>query len=96
MPTEILTMNRVGVAIALLLIAAWAIRKAGKGLRDELGRRPPPAGPSLTKEQLQAITDQGLASPEQLFAMSPKEQQLLATTALMMRTAQTHRPTREQ
>ena len=91
MPTEIETFNRIGAAIVVALLAAWAIRRAGRQLRDALGRRAGPAEPALTKEQVEAITSQGLATAEQLFSMRAKEQQMLATTALLMRTAEQRR-----
>lgn len=96
MPTEVETFNRIGAAIVVAFIAAWAIRRAGRHLRDALGHRAGPTEPTLTREQVEAITSQGLATAEQLFAMSAREQQMLATTALLMRTAQHQRPTREQ
>ncbi len=84
------------VLIAVMLLGTWLIRKAGHGLRGELTRKVGAQGPTLSKEQLEAIRIHRLATPEELFKMSPKEQQLLATTALMMSTAQTQRRTREQ
>lgn len=86
------------VLIAVMLIAAFLIRRAGQELRDELKRGPGATGPTLTREQVEAIRAHGLATPEALFKMSAKEQQMLAAMALAMKGtgAQTQRRTREQ
>ncbi len=84
------------VLIVVMLAAAFLIRRAGHELRGELKRKQGAGGSQLTKEQVDAIRAHGLATPEALFKMSPKEQQLLATTALLMSSAQTQRRTREQ
>lgn len=95
MPSSPFSFGQILALVLVVLVAAWLIRRAGANLRAEL-REKRRAGPALTKEQLEAITAQGLATPEQLFAMSPKEQQLLAATALAMRGGQSQRRTREQ
>lgn len=68
---------------AIVAIAAWLIHRAGADLRAQLKDRRA-SGPTLTPEQVQAITSRGLATAEALFAMSPKERQMLAATALAM------------
>ena len=68
---------------AIVLVAALLIRRAGAELRGQLRDRRR-QGPALTPEQVRAITAQGLATAEQLFAMSAKEQQMLAATAVML------------
>lgn len=90
------------VLLAVMLGGIWLIRRAGRELRDELKRGPGAKGPTLTREQVEAIRAHGLATPEQLFKMSAKEQQLLATMALALGAASgppaphTQRRTREQ
>lgn len=72
------------VLIVVMLIGAFLIRRAGQELRDELKRGPGGKGPMLTREQVEAIRAHGLAKPEDLFKMSPKEQQMLASMAVAM------------
>lgn len=81
--------------VAIVGVAAWLIHRAGADLRAQLKDRKR-AGPTLTPEQVEAITSRGLATPEALFAMSPKEQQMLAVTAMAMGGAQSQRRTRSQ
>lgn len=85
-PVQILTL------LAIVGIAAWLIHRAGADLRGQLKDRKA-SGPTLTSEQVNVITSHGLATPDQLVAMSAKEQQLLAVTAMAMVTAgQSTRP----
>jgi len=77
-------------ALALLVLfggAAWAIRRAGDRLRADLGDKSGKKQTGLTKEEIDAIVSNGLATPETLFAMSAKEQKLLAVTALSVKSA---------
>ena len=86
-------------AIALLTLfgfSAWAIRRAGDRLRAELGGSGGKSRAGLTKEEIDAIVSSGLATPTTLAAMSPKEQRMLASLALALRSGQNQRPTREQ
>ncbi len=78
------TVIRIGAVLLIVGLAAWLIRRAGAGLRDALRERKGPPGAAITPEQLDAITRHGLATAEQLFAMSPKEQVMLATTAMLL------------
>ncbi|MBX7118847.1 MAG: hypothetical protein K1X31_07590 [Gemmatimonadaceae bacterium] len=96
MSPDLATVNRIVISLVLLFGAAIAIRRAGAYLRAELARTSAPPPMPVTKEQLAAVTEQGLATPEQFFTMTEKEQQLLLTTATLMRTAQHQRPTRAQ
>jgi hypothetical protein len=66
----------------------WAIKWAGRNLRAQIGesgvgrvRR------ELSQDAIDAILARGLATPEQLFAMSADEQRLLGQTALALVTA---------
>jgi len=86
----------VAVLVGVLLVAAWLIRRAGADLRAEVTKKNDAAGRMLTPAQVAAITSQGLATAEQLFTMSPQEQQLLAAAAVSMQSAQNQRRTREQ
>lgn len=73
--------------LAIVGIAAWLIHRAGADLRTQLKDRKS-SGPTLTSEQVKAITSHGLATPAQLVAMSAKEQQLLAVTAMALVSAE--------
>ena len=71
-------------ALALLALfggAAWAIRRAGDGLRAELGGAAGKKEAGLTKDEVDAIIASGLATPAAVFAMSPAEQRMLAAAA---------------
>jgi hypothetical protein len=78
---------QISTLILVVLIAGWLIRRAGAGLRAELEDKKGAAGSLLTPEQVHAITANGLATAEQLFMMSAKEQQLLAITAMTLQSA---------
>jgi hypothetical protein len=67
--------------LVLFGVAAWAIRRAGDRLRSELGDSARAKEPVLTKPEIDAILAAGLATPETLFAMSAKEQRVLAISA---------------
>lgn len=82
--------------VVLFGSAAWAIRRAGDRLRAELGGAGGKKDAGLSKEEVDAIVSSGLATPATLFAMSPKEQRMLASMALALRAGQNQRPTREQ
>lgn len=77
--------------LAIVGIAAWLIHRAGADLRSQLKDRKG-SGSTLTPEQVKAITSRGLATPAQLVAMSAKEQQLLAVTAMALVTAEQRTP----
>ena len=85
--------------IALLALfggAAWAIRRAGNRLRADLGGVAGKRAAGLSKEERDAIIASGLATRAALLAMSPKEQRMLAISAVALRSGQTQRRTREQ
>lgn len=70
--------------LVLFALAAWAIRRAGDRLRSELGDGAGAKEPVLTKAEIDAILAAGLAIPATLFAMSAKEQRVLAISAMAM------------
>jgi hypothetical protein len=70
--------------LVLFGVAAWAIRRAGDRLRSELGDGAGVKEPMLTKVEIDAILAAGLATPETLFAMSAKEQRVLAISAVAL------------
>lgn len=74
--------------LVLFGVAAWAIRRAGDRLRSELGDRAGAKVPVLTKAEIDAIFAAGLATPATLFAMSAKEQRVLAASAAAINAAQ--------
>jgi hypothetical protein len=87
MPESPFTFWQIAMLVVVVLAAGWLIRRAGAGLRAELEGKKADAS-LLTPEQVQAITSHGLATAEQLFMMSAKEQQLLAITAVTMQNAE--------
>lgn len=68
--------------LVLFGAAAWAIRRAGDRLRAELSDSGRANELMLTKAEIDAIIAAGLATPETLFAMSAKEQRVLAASAI--------------
>lgn len=70
--------------LVLFAIAAWAIRRAGDRLRAELGDGVGVKEPMLTKAEIDAILAAGLTTPATLFAMSAKEQRVLAISAVAL------------
>lgn len=94
--TRSMTMSWIRIAALLVIVglAAWAIKRAGRDLRAQLGDKS--KGPVLTPDEMKAVVERGLATQEQLSAMRPAEQRLLAASAVAMRAAQTQRRTREQ
>lgn len=96
MPSAPISIGQLFALVVILGMAAWLIRRAGRSLRDTLRETKGTGGSVLTHEQVAAITSHGLATPEQLFLMSVKEQQLLAVSAMALQTAQNQRPTRQQ
>jgi hypothetical protein len=95
-PSSLAAWNSIAALLVILGIAAWLIHRAGTELRDALREKSAPTGPVLTPAELEAITAHALATPEQLFAMRPSEQRLLATTAMALQAGQNQRPTRAQ
>ena len=95
MPSTAFSPLQIIALLVIVGIAAWLIHRAGADLREQLKDRKQ-AGPRLSPEEVAAITSRGLATAEQLFAMSPKEQQMLAAAALAMQAGQSQRRTREQ
>ena len=72
----------------------WVIRLTGRNLRAQIGHSTPrTARQELTHEEVDAIIARRLATPQELFAMSPADQRLLATTAVAMVTATQQIPT---
>lgn len=96
MPSAPISLGQLLALVVILGMAAWLIRRAGRSLRDTLRETKGTGGSVLTPEQVAAIAAHGLATPEQLFMMSAKEQQLLAVSAMALQTAQNQRPTRAQ
>lgn len=86
MPSPSIALGTIVALALIVVIAAVLIRRAGSGLRDQLKAKQA-AGPMLSKAEVEAITSRGLATPEQLIAMKPNEQQMLAATAMMLVTA---------
>lgn len=86
MPSPPLSLGTLIALGVIVLVAAWLIRRAGSGLREQL-KANQAAGPMLSRAEVEAITSRGLATPEQLIAMKPNEQQMLAATAMMLVTA---------
>ena len=96
MPSAPISFGQLMTLVVIVLLAAWLIRRAGESLRGTLRPAKGTAGSVLTPEQVAAITAHGLATPEELFMMSSKEQRLLAISATALQSAQNQRPTREQ
>lgn len=96
MPSAPISLGQLLALLVIVAVAAWLIRRAGQSLRDSLRESKGTSGSVLTPEQVAAITGQGLATAEQLFMMSAKEQQLLAISATALQSAQDQRRTREQ
>jgi hypothetical protein len=96
MPSAPISFGQMMALGVIVLVAAWLIRRAGQSLRDTLNDTKTTGGSVLTPEQVAAITAHGLATPQQLFMMSAKEQRLLAISAEAMQSAQNQRPTRQQ
>jgi hypothetical protein len=96
MPSAPISFGQLMALVLIVLLAAWLIRRAGQSLRDVLNPPKGTTGSVLTPEQVAAITGQGLATAEQLFMMSAKDQRLLAISAVALQSAQNQRPTREQ
>lgn len=72
----------------------WVIRWTGRNLRSQIGQSTPRrVRQELTQEEVDAILARRLATPQELFAMSPADQRLLATTAVAMVTATQQIPT---
>ncbi len=80
-----LSWEQIGTILFFGGFSVWAMKWVGRNLRSQLGdSRNAPGRTALTKEQVDAVVGRGLASPVQLFAMSPAEQAMLARTALAL------------
>ena len=73
-----MSLGRWLLLIVLFGVAVWAIRRAGRDLRAQVGRKSAGAGTTLTPEEVKLIVSRGLATPETLFKMTPAEQRMLA------------------
>lgn len=78
-------MWRAAALLALFGGAAWAIRRAGDGLRAELGDAAGKKQTGLRTDEIDAIVESGLATKAALFAMSAKEQRMLAMSAAALK-----------
>ncbi|MDH5233768.1 MAG: hypothetical protein OEW77_02340 [Gemmatimonadota bacterium] len=89
-----ITLSQLGTILFFGGFSWWAIRLAGRNLRDQIVRgQTKPRLAVLTSDEVDAIVARKLASPVELFNMSPSEQRLLAQTAVAMVTATQQIPT---
>ena len=80
-----LSWEQIGTILFFGGFSFWAMKWAGRNLRALLGdSRAAPGRTALSKEQQDAIVARGLATPLQLFEMSPAEQALLAQAAVSL------------
>lgn len=78
--------TRLLLIIALAGFAIWGIRAAGKSLREALRFKLPDDDLSaLSKEEIAAVIDAGLATAMDLAKMRPSERQMLVAAAVKMR-----------
>lgn len=78
--------TRLLLIITLAGFAIWAIRAAGKSLREALRTKLPDDDLSaLSKEEIAAVVDTGLATAMDLAKMRPSERQMLVAAAVKMR-----------
>ena len=94
MASSSVSLAQIAALLAIVGIAAWLIHRAGADLRGQLRDRKG-SGPAISPDEVKAITSRGLATPEALFAMKPKEQQMLAALARSMDAGQSQRRTRD-
>lgn len=67
--------------LVLFGVAVWAIRRAGRDLREQVAPKSRDARSELLPEEIRMIVTKGMATREQLFAMSAIEQRLLSAAA---------------
>jgi hypothetical protein len=78
--------TRLLLIIALAGFAIWAIRASGKSLREALRAKLPEDDlGALSKEEIAAVIDTGLATAMDLAKMRPSERQMLVAAAVKMR-----------
>jgi hypothetical protein len=78
--------TRLLLIIALAVFAIWGIRASGKRLREALRAKVPEDDlGALSKEEIAAVIDSGLATAMDLAKMRPSERKMLVAAAVRMR-----------
>lgn len=91
-----ISLSQIGTILFFGGFSWWAIRLAGRNLRDQIVRgQTRPTKSVLSSIEVDAIVSRKLASPVELFNMGAAEQRLLAQTAVAMVTATQQIPVTE-